>query len=76
MNDKPQLLFDTGNQTRCFTYVDDAVDGVILIAEKSEAEGCAFNLGNKIENKVSEAIEMIQKELSDYGRINSFDTRG
>jgi nucleoside-diphosphate-sugar epimerase len=43
---KPITLFNDGTQIRAWCYVDDFVDGVLLCAEKKEAVGQVFNLGN------------------------------
>lgn len=38
-------VFGSGNQLRAFTHVSDAVDGLILAAQKGEG-GQAYNIGN------------------------------
>ncbi len=42
----PITLYNDGTQIRAWCYVDDFVDGVLRCAEKKEAVGHAFNLGN------------------------------
>src|SRR5262245_29122305 len=42
----PITLYNDGTQIRAWCYVDDFVDGVLRCAEKNEAVGHAFNLGN------------------------------
>jgi nucleoside-diphosphate-sugar epimerase len=42
----PITLYNDGTQIRAWCYVDDFVDGVLRCAERSEAIGQAFNLGN------------------------------
>jgi nucleoside-diphosphate-sugar epimerase len=39
-------LYNDGTQIRAWCYVDDFVDGVLRCAERPEAVGHAFNLGN------------------------------
>ena len=46
LQNKPITLFNDGTQIRAWCYVDDFVDGVLRCAEKKEAVGQAFNLGN------------------------------
>ena len=46
LQNKPITLFNDGTQIRSWCYVDDFVDGVLRCAEKPEAVGHAFNLGN------------------------------
>ncbi len=44
----PIKLVDGGNQRRCFTYIEDGIDGLmkILVNENGCADGQIFNLGN------------------------------
>jgi nucleoside-diphosphate-sugar epimerase len=42
----PITLYNDGTQIRAWCFVDDFVDGVLRCAEKPEAIGQAFNLGN------------------------------
>jgi len=50
------FLYDSGRQTRCFTYVGDAIEGVILAATRSEALGEVFNIGSDRESTMAEAV--------------------
>ncbi len=50
-----------GLQTRCFTYVDDTVEGTYRAAMMDEALGGVFNVGNPTETSVVELAEMIRK---------------
>ena len=45
---KPIKLVDGGHQRRCFTYVEDGIDGLmkILVNEGGKADGEIFNVGN------------------------------
>ena len=49
LNGREPLLYDSGEQTRCFTYVDDAVAGTLLAADSDAAIGEAFNVGSMTE---------------------------
>ncbi|UCE24238.1 MAG: NAD-dependent epimerase/dehydratase family protein [Candidatus Zixiibacteriota bacterium] len=57
-NDPPQLHGD-GQQTRDFTYVDDAVDGTLLALMSPKAEGAVFNIGTGIETSIISLFEML-----------------
>ncbi len=61
LNGRQPLLYDSGNQTRCFTYVDDAVAGTLLASDSSAAIGEAFNIGSMTETTVGEAVDMAIK---------------
>jgi UDP-glucose 4-epimerase len=43
---EPVTVYGDGLQTRCFTYVDDCIDGTVLAMETESAEGQAFNIGD------------------------------
>jgi len=49
---EPLTVFDNGQQTRCFTYIDDTIRGTILAATVAEAAGRVFNIGSNQETKI------------------------
>ncbi len=57
--DQPLTVFDDGQQTRCFTYVDDTVRGTLLAASVPAAVGEVFNIGSDRETKVVELAQLI-----------------
>jgi nucleoside-diphosphate-sugar epimerase len=42
-------VYDDGTQTRCFTYVDDAVDAIHRLMVRENCLGEAFNIGSNVE---------------------------
>jgi len=52
-------VFGDGKQTRCFTYVKDAVDGILTVVEKGKA-GEAYNIGNNRPTTVWELAHLIK----------------
>jgi UDP-glucose 4-epimerase len=54
------LLYDSGAQTRSFTYVEDVVQGVIAAGESDGANGESFNLGSPEETTVRDVVERIR----------------
>ena len=61
MNDKSPYLYDSGEQTRCFTYVDDAIEGMLLASRSDNANGEVFNIGSNVERTMKNAIDLIIK---------------
>ena len=57
----PPIVYDDGQQTRCFTYVGDAIAGTILAAKEPGAIGEAFNIGSSTESTVAEVIAAVQE---------------
>mgnify|MGYP005839920335 CR=1 FL=1 len=58
---KPLTVHGDGEQTRCFTYVDDTVLGSFLAATKDEALGEVFNIGSSVDTSISELAALILK---------------
>jgi UDP-glucose 4-epimerase len=44
---EPLTVYGDGLQSRCFTYIDDCIDGTVLAMETPAAEGQVFNVGNQ-----------------------------
>lgn len=63
LNGLAPILYDSGEQTRCFTFIGDIVDGTIMVGESEKAEGEVFNLGNSTETTVRQVIEMIIEQV-------------
>ncbi len=56
---EPLTVLADGQQTRCFTYVDDTVRGTVLAGTHQEAVGQVFNIGNSRETSVLELAHMV-----------------
>ena len=67
LNGRPPVVYDEGGQTRCFTFVDDAVEGTLLAGQSPAAAGQAFNIGDTRETTVRAAVDLIT-ELTGYRR--------
>jgi dTDP-alpha-D-glucuronic acid decarboxylase len=55
----PPEIYDGGRQTRCFTYIDDAVAGTVLAATSVKADGECFNIGSNRETTIAEVVSTI-----------------
>jgi UDP-glucose 4-epimerase len=45
VRNEPITVYGSGQQTRCFCYVGDVVNGIVALSENQEAFGKVFNLG-------------------------------
>lgn len=61
-NGQNPTVYGNGNQSRDFTYVEDAVDACILAA-KSKIECAIFNVGTGIETSFNQIIELLNSQL-------------
>ncbi|MFC4587102.1 NAD-dependent epimerase/dehydratase family protein [Sphaerisporangium corydalis] len=53
LNGEPPVVYDGGGQTRCFTYVQDAIDATIIVGTDENAVGECFNIGSSAETTVA-----------------------
>ncbi|HXT37554.1 MAG TPA: NAD-dependent epimerase/dehydratase family protein [Chloroflexota bacterium] len=56
---EPLTVFGDGEQTRSFTYVDDAVRATILAGARPTAVGEAFNVGSSAEMSINAAASAV-----------------
>lgn len=50
----PPVVHGDGDQTRDFTYIDDAVEATVLAAQSDRALGEVFNVGTGVETRINE----------------------
>ncbi len=60
---EPMTVYDNGEQRRCWTYIDDAIDGLVALAGEDRAVGEIFNLGSNFESSIKDLAYKI-KELT------------
>lgn len=64
LNDKPIKVFNEGNLSRDFTYIDDIVDGVVatLVKERNgKSNYSLYNIGNSKPVRLLDFIEAVEK---------------
>lgn len=74
LNGRSMVVYDEGTQTRCFTYVDDAVAGTILAATHPDSRGEAFNIGSMVETSVGEVVRLIAELTGARTEVVDVDT--
>src|SRR3989344_4476667 len=62
LKNEPITIFGKGNQTRCFTYVEDVAEGVLAVFEKGNKSE-AYNIGNNQPTTILE-LAQIAKEMT------------
>ncbi len=60
LRNEPIHVHGDGQQTRCFTYVHDAVRAMIGLMQTPAAEGQVFNVGNNKEISIRDLAERIR----------------
>lgn len=56
---RPPVIHGDGNQTRDFTFIDDAVEATLLAATSPRALGEVFNVGTGVETRVNELAAIL-----------------
>ena len=56
---EPLTIYGDGNQTRDFTYVDDTIDGFLIMASNPMAIGKAVNFGSGKDYTINEIANLI-----------------
>ena len=75
---KPLTIYDDGSQIRAWCYVDDCLNGLLLIAEKGNG---IYNIGNPNESLTSIGLAKLIIDLTksksklQYKKLNSSDVR-
>ena len=57
LKDRPLTVIGDGTQTRCFTYVSDAIEGTIAAGLRPQAAGGIFNIGTETEVSIRTLAE-------------------
>ena len=80
VNDRPIKVFNHGNMERDFTFVDDIVEGVVRIIEKSAQPRIesnelykVYNIGNNNSVKLLDFIKEIELNLDKVATKNMMD---
>lgn len=64
LRNEPIQVFGDGEQSRCFTYVADAVRAITTLMDTPEASGHVFNIGNDQEITINDLARRV-KALAD-----------
>ncbi len=76
---EPISVFGDGEQSRCFTYVGDAIRAITELMEHDGAEGQVFNIGSNQEitiNELAERVRTLAKSESSIQHIPYEKTYG
>ena len=71
----PLSVHGDGEQTRDYTYIDDAVDATLTAAVHPRAEGEIFNVGTGIETSVNRLAMAVGEALEVDVTLNHIDRR-
>lgn len=64
MQGKPLNIFEDGEESRDFVFVDDVVDATVLGVETPEAAGHVFNVGTGAPISVNQVVDALSRHLN------------
>jgi len=68
--DEPLTIYGTGNQTRCFAHVLDAIDAVVSVAFDEKTIGRVINIGNNFEISINDLAKKIIDQTNSKSQIS------
>lgn len=74
-NQEPMIIYGDGKQTRDFTYVEDAMDAVLLATIDEKAVGTVFNVGTGLETSVLELANVVHAECGESEILLQFEPK-
>ena len=69
INNEPITIYGTGEQTRCFGHVYDAIDAVVKIAFSDKTIGKVINIGNDFEISINDLASKVISENDSSSKI-------
>jgi UDP-glucose 4-epimerase len=62
LSGRPITVFGDGKQSRCFTWVGDAVRAVMALSDHGEAVGQVFNIGSEEEISIADLAYLVKEK--------------
>jgi len=66
---QPLTVYGTGNQSRCFTWVGDVVNALVLLSQQTEAVGEIFNIGSTQEVSIHDLAQHVKAMTGSQSEI-------
>ena len=57
----PLVIYGDGKQTRDFTYIEDALEALMITAGQNDAIGKIYNVGTEIETSINDLADKVNK---------------
>ena len=73
LKNEPLTVYGTGDQSRCFCHVSDAIKGILALIDSKETIGDAFNVGNNVEISIRDLAGQIIKVIGSNSQITAID---
>jgi UDP-glucose 4-epimerase len=70
LRDEPLTVIGDGTQTRCFTYVDDAVRATVAAGTAPGTDGEVFNIGTAVETRIVDLARLMIEIAGSKSTVN------
>ena len=70
LNNSAIKVFNNGDMSRDFTYIDDIVDGIVKVIEKPSLNFDIYNIGNNSPIQLLDFIETLEKSIGKKAERN------
>ena len=76
LKNEPLTVYGSGNQSRCFCHVYDAIGGILAVIDSPATIGDVFNIGNNFEVTIEELAQQVIKGTGSQSTITKtpYDT--
>jgi UDP-glucose 4-epimerase len=71
LKNEPLTVYGTGDQSRCFCHVSDAIKGILALIDSKETIGDAFNVGNNVEISIRDLAGQVIKVTGSNSQITT-----
>jgi UDP-glucose 4-epimerase len=70
LKNEPLTVYGSGEQSRCFCHVYDAVQGILAVIDSAATVGEVFNIGNDVEITIEDLAHKVIKLTGSSSEIN------
>lgn len=71
LKNEPLTVYGTGDQSRCFCHVSDAIKGILALIDSKETIGDAYNVGNNVEISIRDLAGQVIKVTGSNSQITT-----
>jgi UDP-glucose 4-epimerase len=75
LHQEPLRIYGSGQQTRDYTYITDAVEGTYLIAESGRGQATPYNISTNTETSLLELAKVVCKTVGNECKISNVEER-
>jgi UDP-glucose 4-epimerase len=75
LHQEPIRIYGSGQQTRDYTYITDAVEGTYLIAESGRGQATPYNISTNTETSLLELAKVVCKTVGNECKISNVEER-